>query len=93
MNFLPAIATGPASVRVAGHDVRVPGLSTELPPEQPLQVGIRPEHLTAVDGVEVPMTIEVVEQLGAWLTSMARSRRMCPWWSNGARGVLSWATG
>jgi lactose/L-arabinose transport system ATP-binding protein len=50
MNFLPAIASGPASVRVAGLDLPVPGLSAALQPEQPLQFGIRPEHLTAIDG-------------------------------------------
>jgi lactose/L-arabinose transport system ATP-binding protein len=65
MNFLPAVASGPDSVRVAGLESTVAGLQGALQPEQPLQFGIRPEHLTAAEGVEVPMTIEVVEQLGA----------------------------
>jgi lactose/L-arabinose transport system ATP-binding protein len=65
MNFLPAVASGSNSVRVAGLEVTVPGLAAALTQGQALHFGIRPEHLTASDGVEVPMTIEVVEQLGA----------------------------
>ncbi|EYD76404.1 Maltose/maltodextrin transport ATP-binding protein MalK [Rubellimicrobium mesophilum DSM 19309] len=65
MNFLPGVAAGPDSVRVAGLEVRVPGLSSRLAPGQEVQVGLRPEHLTATEGVEVPLAIEVVEQLGA----------------------------
>ena len=65
MNFLPAVATGPSFVRVAGLEIGVPGLATRLAPGQKVQVGIRPEHLTANEGVELPLTIEVVEQLGA----------------------------
>jgi lactose/L-arabinose transport system ATP-binding protein len=65
MNFLPGVATRPDSVRTAGLEVRVPGLATRLTPGQEVQVGIRPEHLTAGEGVGVPLTIEVVEQLGA----------------------------
>jgi lactose/L-arabinose transport system ATP-binding protein len=65
MNFLPGVATGPSSVQAGGWEVRVPGLASDLTPGQEVQVGIRPEHLTAGEGVEVPLTIEVVEQLGA----------------------------
>ena len=65
MNFLPAVATGPASVRVAGLEVQVPGLAAQLSPGQELSLGLRPEHLTAAEGIELPLGIEVVEQLGA----------------------------
>ena len=65
MNFLPGAATAPDSVRVAGLEVKLPGLTTRLGLGQRVQVGIRPEHLTAGEGMEVPLTIEVVEQQGA----------------------------
>ena len=42
MNFLPAVAFGSNSVRVAGLEVTVPGLAAALTHGQALQLGIRP---------------------------------------------------
>ena len=65
MNFLPGVATGPFAVRVSGLEVPLPSLGTGLRTGQEVQMGIRPEDLTAAKGIELPFVIEVVEQLGA----------------------------
>jgi lactose/L-arabinose transport system ATP-binding protein len=65
MNLLPGVAAGPDLVRLAGLKLRVPGLATRLATGQEVTVGLRPEHLTAEAGVELPLVLEVVEQLGA----------------------------
>jgi lactose/L-arabinose transport system ATP-binding protein len=64
MNLLAATATGPRDVAVAGHRIGLPQLSAPLAAGQPLQFGIRPEHLAGPEGLAVEMRIDVVEQLG-----------------------------
>jgi lactose/L-arabinose transport system ATP-binding protein len=65
MNFLPATATGPNTVTVAGLTLTLPPLKTQLTQGQNLTLGIRPEHLAGHEGTEATLPIDVVEQLGA----------------------------
>ena len=65
MNFLAGRAAGPATVEVAGLSVDLPRLARPLTGGEPVQVGLRPEHLDTATGLELPMEVEVVERLGA----------------------------
>ncbi|RYH04274.1 sn-glycerol-3-phosphate ABC transporter ATP-binding protein UgpC [Salipiger sp. IMCC34102] len=65
MNFLNARANGPKSVEVAGRTIPLPNLTADLRDGTALQLGIRPEHLDATDGVRLMMDVDVAEDLGA----------------------------
>ncbi|MDP8996701.1 MAG: sn-glycerol-3-phosphate ABC transporter ATP-binding protein UgpC [Pseudomonadota bacterium] len=64
MNFLDATALGGRLFSVCGVKVEVPITSTVNAGEK-VRFGIRPEHLEAARGVTLPVTIDVVEQLGS----------------------------
>ena len=64
MNFLDATAVGGRLFSVCGVKVEVPITSTVDAGEK-VRFGIRPEHLEAARGVTLPITIDVVEQLGS----------------------------
>ena len=64
MNFLRAHSVGGGRFAVGGMEVAVP-LATSVAAGTEVQFGIRPEHFEAVDGVEIPVTADVVEQLGS----------------------------
>ena len=64
MNFLTATALGGRRFSVCGVKVEVPILSSVDAGEK-VSFGIRPERLEAVGGIELPVTTDVVEQLGS----------------------------
>ena len=65
MNFLKAVANGDGTVSVAGGNVRLPDLRRPPAAGQEVTFGIRPEHLDAESGNELPITVDVSEELGA----------------------------
>ena len=65
MNFLKAVANGDGTVSVAGGNVRLPDLQHPPAAGQEVTFGIRPEHLDAESGNELPITVDVSEELGA----------------------------
>ncbi|WP_127144374.1 ABC transporter ATP-binding protein [Pelagibacterium montanilacus] len=65
MNFARAKVTGPRAIEVAGVAIALPDLATELATGTEVSFGIRPEHLHAETGVELPITVDVAEQLGS----------------------------
>ncbi|WMT89803.1 sn-glycerol-3-phosphate ABC transporter ATP-binding protein UgpC [Pelagibacterium sp. H642] len=72
MNFLSATASGPKQVTLNGIDVALPHLQSDLTAGQALQLGVRPEHLDAPAGIELPVSVDVSEQLGS--TTYVHSR-------------------
>ena len=64
MNFLVGIATDAGRIKLAGAEF-APSIATRLVAGQKLQVGIRPEHLDAANGVHIEAKVNVVEALGA----------------------------
>ena len=64
MNFLTATGLGGRYFSVCGVKVDVPIVSSVDAGEK-VSFGIRPEHLEAVGGIELPVTTDVVEQLGS----------------------------
>ena len=65
MNFLKAVANGDGTVSIAGGNVRLPDLQHPPAAGQEVTFGIRPEHLDAESGNELPITVDVSEELGA----------------------------
>jgi len=64
MNFLAATALGGRRFTVSGIEVEVP-IHSSIEAGEKVSFGIRPEHLEAVAGVALPVTTDVVEQLGS----------------------------
>jgi lactose/L-arabinose transport system ATP-binding protein len=64
MNFLAANVTA-TGLQLGQVTAPLPALATTLAVGQQMQLGIRPEHLDQTDGVRLPVTVEVVEHLGA----------------------------
>ncbi|MEO1989748.1 MAG: sn-glycerol-3-phosphate ABC transporter ATP-binding protein UgpC [Martelella sp.] len=65
MNFLKAVANDDGTVSIAGDNVRLPDLQHPPAAGQEVTFGIRPEHLDAESGNELPITVDVSEELGA----------------------------
>lgn len=65
MNFLSCVATGSKEIIIVGKTLELPHLTSDLVVGKPYWVGARPEHLGGPGIVTVPMTIDVVEQLGS----------------------------
>ena len=63
MNFLTATVTADG-LRLGDATLPLPARH-RLHPGQQVQLGIRPEHLDQTTGVRLPVTVEVVEHLGA----------------------------
>jgi multiple sugar transport system ATP-binding protein len=63
MNLLTATSTGSGAKLANGHVVSLPGLS--VPEGQPVQLGIRPEDLTAEGETFLSGTVTVAEPLGS----------------------------
>ena len=64
MNFLKAKVKD-SGLDLGGITAPLPTLLNRPAPGQAVQLGIRPEHLGQSNGVRLPVTVEVVEQLGA----------------------------
>ncbi|MDZ4393832.1 ABC transporter ATP-binding protein [Cypionkella sp.] len=64
MNFLSATVTA-QGLDLGGITVPLPALQTPLAIGAAVQLGIRPEHLDQTEGIRLPITVEVVEKLGA----------------------------
>ena len=64
MNFLKA-RVGQGSLQIGSVTAPLPQLTAPLRPGEDLSLGIRPEHLDQSEGVALPVTVEVVEHLGA----------------------------
>jgi lactose/L-arabinose transport system ATP-binding protein len=66
MNFLKAtVGADGSTLRFGGVEAQAPHLASALKPGDTVQLGIRPEHLDEETGIELPVTVEVVEKLGA----------------------------
>jgi lactose/L-arabinose transport system ATP-binding protein len=64
MNFFKGKSMGGRRFSTCGTEVVLP-LQTDLAPGTEVQFGIRPEHLEAAEGVDLPVNGEVSEQLGS----------------------------
>ncbi len=64
MNFLNAVVENGA-LRLGNISAPLPPLVQALTPGEGVQLGIRPEHLDQTTGIRLPVTVEVVERLGA----------------------------
>ena len=64
MNFFKAKSLGGRRFATCGIEVALP-LETAVEPGSAVQFGIRPEHLEAAEGVDLPVTGDVSEQLGS----------------------------
>ncbi len=64
MNFLSGVVTDARQIKVAGTEFVAP-VASGLVRGQTLQLGIRPEHLAASNGVKIEATVNVIEALGA----------------------------
>jgi lactose/L-arabinose transport system ATP-binding protein len=66
MNFLAAtVGADGHSLRFGGVMAAAPPLDSRLMAGETIQLGIRPEHLDAETGIELPATVEIVEKLGS----------------------------
>jgi lactose/L-arabinose transport system ATP-binding protein len=64
MNFLKARSFGGNRYAVGDLEVAVP-VSASVEAGTEVQFGIRPEHFEAAEGIKMPVTADVVEQLGS----------------------------
>jgi lactose/L-arabinose transport system ATP-binding protein len=66
MNFLAAkVGDDGHSLRFGGVMAAAPRLDDRLAAGETIQLGVRPEHLDAEAGIELPVTVEIVERLGS----------------------------
>ena len=89
MNVLPArrVAGG---AEIGGHVLPAPHLTTMLPDDPAIQVGIRPEHLrpARADEPSLPFTVDVTEFLGGTTWLYGRVTGDIPLVIEGIRGSL-----
>ncbi len=64
MNFLAATALGGGRFAAAGVEMDLP-VTTMVEAGTSVKLGIRPEHLEAVEGIPIEVAVDAVEQLGS----------------------------
>src|SRR5690606_1742237 len=64
MNFFEA-TMGSSAISFGGIEIPSPALSDMPPPGSRIRIGIRPEHLYEEQGIALPATADVIEQLGS----------------------------
>jgi len=64
MNFLKAVVQADGRISAGGIAIDRP-VQTALEPGTGLQLGLRPEHLDAPDGISLEATVDFVEMLGS----------------------------